>query len=305
MPVPSLLNSSDFHHNPVLADEVLEAINNVPPELLDGGLMIDATVGGGGHTELILQSHPTMRVIGLDQDPTAREAALQHLLPFRSRVKILNTNFADFTPPEKAVLVLADLGVSSPQLDKAERGFSFKTNGPIDMRMNPERGLTAADLIERVDEKELANIIYKYGEEKRSRKIARRIKSDLSSNGPYSGTAALAYSVAGCFPAKLRHSRLHPATRTFQALRIAVNKELDALDRFLQNAPNWLMPYGLITIISFHSLEDRRVKHSFKDDNRLKCLTRKPLTSSPKEIENNPRSRSAKCRVAIRKIEEA
>ena len=197
--------------------------------------------------------------------------------------------------------MLADLGVSSPQLDVAERGFSFRLDGPLDMRMNPE-GETAASLIERLEENTLADLIYAYGEERLSRRIARRIKADLAEQGPYSGTAALAYAVAGCYPPKTRRGRIHPATRTFQALRIAVNDELGALEQLLQRAPDWLQPGGLLAIISFHSLEDRRVKTAFLQDQRLERLTRRPLVASEHEEAQNPRSRSAKLRIARRRI---
>ena len=298
MPTNSVQQSSNFQHLPVLAEEVLGSISNLSEKLLNGGLMIDATLGGGGHTSLVLAEHPNLQVIGLDQDPTARAAAAKRLAGFGSRVKIVGTNFADFNPPERAILVLADLGVSSPQLDVAERGFSFRLNGPLDMRMNPEKGITAGELIQTLGENELANVIYSNGEERLSRKIARRIKTDLSEKGPYTGTKDLAYAIAGCYPPKQRYGRIHPATKTFQALRIAVNNELEVLDRLLIQAPNWLKKGGLLIIISFHSLEDRRVKQAFINDVRLERITRKPLLASSKEISINPRSRSAKCRIA-------
>jgi len=198
--------------------------------------------------------------------------------------------------------VLADLGVSSPQLDVAERGFSFRLDGPLDMRMNAGgEGETAAELIDRLQENELADLIYGYGEERLSRRIARRIKADLKAKGSYVGTAALAYAVAGCYPPKARRGRIHPATRTFQALRIAVNDELGVLDRLLQQAPDWLEPEGLLGIISFHSLEDRRVKTAFLSDERLQRVTRKPIMATEEEEELNPRSRSAKWRLALRR----
>ena len=270
------------------------------------GLLIDATLGGGGHSALLLDRHPNLRLIGLDQDPTARAAAARRLAPFTERVQILGVNFADFTPQEPAVMVLADLGVSSPQLDVAERGFSFHLDGPLDMRMNPAGGAeTAGELIDRLEESALADVIYAYGEERLSRRIARRIKSDLAAQGPYSGTAALAYAVAGCYPPKARRGRIHPATRTFQALRIAVNKELEVLDRLLQQAPGWLEPNGLLGLISFHSLEDRRVKTAFLRDERLERITRKPVVASEQEQDRNPRSRSAKWRLAQRRVDDA
>ena len=287
-----------FSHVPVLVDAVLDAARQIPrPD----GLLIDATLGGGGHSALLLEQHPGLRLIGLDQDATARAAAAERLAPFGDRVSIVATNFADYVPPEPAVMVLADLGVSSPQLDVAERGFSFRLDGPLDMRMNAGgEGGTAAELIDRLEENELADLIYGYGEERLSRRIARRIKADLKDKGSYEGTAALAYAVAGCYPPKARRGRIHPATRTFQALRIAVNDELGVLDRLLQQAPDWLEPEGLLGIISFHSLEDRRVKTAFLRDERLQRITRKPVVATEQEEEANPRSRSAKWRVAQR-----
>ena len=287
-----------FSHVPVLADAVLDAARQIPRK---EGLLIDATLGGGGHSALLLEQHPGLRLIGLDQDATARAAAAKRLAPFGERVSIVATNFADYLPPEPAVMVLADLGVSSPQLDVAARGFSFRLDGPLDMRMNAGgEGETAAELMDRLEENDLADLIYGYGEERLSRRIARRIKTDLKENGSYDGTAALAYAVAGCYPPKARRGRIHPATRTFQALRIAVNDELGVLDRLLQQAPDWLEPEGLLGIISFHSLEDRRVKTAFLRDERLQRITRKPVVANEQEQEVNPRSRSAKGRVAQR-----
>ena len=289
---------SSFSHVPVLADAVLAAAEQLPRS---EGLLIDATLGGGGHSALLLERHPGLRLIGLDQDPTARAAAAERLSPFGDRVTIVATNFADYQPPESALMVMADLGVSSPQLDVPERGFSFRLDGPLDMRMNGSGDAeTAAELIDRLEENELADLIYGYGEERLSRRIARRIKNDLAEQGAYAGTAALAYAVAGCYPPKARRGRIHPATRTFQALRIAVNDELGVLDRLLNQAPDWLEPEGLLGIISFHSLEDRRVKTAFLRDERLQRITRKPVVATEEEEEANPRSRSAKWRLARR-----
>ena len=264
-------------------------------------VLIDCTLGGGGHSALLLEAHPRLRLIGLDQDPTARAAAAERLAPFGDRVQIVATNFADYSPVEPVVAVLADLGVSSPQLDVAERGFSFRHDGPLDMRMNPAVGETVAELIERLDETELADLIYAYGEERLSRRIARRLKHDLAEQGSYSGTAALAYAVAGCYPPKARRGRIHPATRTFQALRIAVNDELGVLDRLLEAAPDWLLSGGLFGVISFHSLEDRRVKTAFVSDERLQRITRKAVQATAEEESLNPRSRSARLRLARRR----
>ena len=292
-----------FQHQPVLAEQVLAGFAELAPllEQRSDGLLIDCTLGGGGHSALLLEAHPRLRLIGLDQDPTARAAAAERLAPFGDRVAIVASNFAAYTPPEPALAVLADLGVSSPQLDVAERGFSFRLDGPLDMRMNPAAGESAAELIERLEEAELADLIYAYGEERLSRRIARKIKLQLAEQGPFSGTAALAYCVAGCYQPQARRGRIHPATRTFQALRIAVNDELGVLDRLLTAAPDWLLPGGLFGVISFHSLEDRRVKTAFVSDERLQRVTRKPETAAEEEQSSNPRSRSAKWRLARRR----
>jgi len=300
-----------FDHLPVLAEPLLAGLAPLG-ELLaarpEGGVLIDCTLGGGGHSGLLLQTHPGLRVVGLDQDPSARAAAAEHLAPFADRVTIVATNFADYTPSEPVLAVLADLGVSSPQLDVAARGFSFRLAGPLDMRMNPEAGETAAELIDRLEETELADLIYAYGEERLSRRIARRIKEQGPWGDPGAGgaaaprtTAELAWLVAGCYPPQARRGRIHPATRTFQALRIAVNNELGVLDRLLAAAPDWLLPGGLLAIISFHSLEDRRVKTAFLSDERLQRITRKPLVADAAEQDLNPRSRSARLRIAQRR----
>ena len=287
---------SAFVHLPVLAQPLLETFAELE------GLLIDCTLGGGGHSALLLQANPGLHLVGLDQDPSARAAAAERLAPFADRVTIVATNFADYAPAEPAVAVLADLGVSSPQLDVAARGFSFRLAGPLDMRMNPEAGETAGELIDRLDETELADLIYAYGEERLSRRIARKIKEHLVEQGSFSGTAALAYVIAGCYPPKARRGRIHPATRTFQALRIAVNDELGVLDRLLTAAPDWLVPGGLFGVISFHSLEDRRVKTAFLSDGRLERVTRKAIQATEEEAEANPRSRSARLRVARRRL---
>lgn len=294
----------DFHHQPVLAAEVLEAFSGLPERLSGGGSprLIDCTLGGGGHSALLLAAHPGLELVGLDQDPTARAAAAEALAPFPGRATIIATNFADYEPDGPVDGVLADLGVSSPQLDVASRGFSFRLAGPLDMRMNPTAGETAAELLDRLEESELADLIYAYGEERLSRRIARRIKQE----GPWADparprdTAELAYLVAGCHPPAARRGRIHPATRTFQALRIAVNRELDVLERLLQQAPDWLAPGGVLAIISFHSLEDRRVKQAFLADERLERISRRAIKAAEAEQEANPRSRSARLRLARR-----
>ncbi|TVS05461.1 MAG: 16S rRNA (cytosine(1402)-N(4))-methyltransferase RsmH [Cyanobium sp. PLM2.Bin73] len=303
---PAATPAGVFAHRPVLAEPLLAGLEPLEALLAGrpgGGLLIDCTLGGGGHSALLLEAHPGLRVLGLDQDPTARTAAAARLAPFGDRAAIVAANFAAYSPAEPALAVLADLGVSSPQLDVAERGFSFRLAGPIDMRMNPTAGETAAELIDRLEETALADLIYGYGEERLSRRIARRIKEQ----GPWGDparprdTAELAYLVAGCYPPAARRGRIHPATRTFQALRIAVNDELASLERLLAAAPTWLVSGGLLAIISFHSLEDRRVKTAFLSDERLERITRKPLVASPEEADANPRSRSAKLRIARRR----
>ena len=293
-----LFDSSLFNHTSVMTDEILVSIDLYPLISNDKLKGIDATLGGGGHSYQLLKKYPDLKIIGLDHDPFARKSAFNKLEEFKSRIEISPSNFASFQPKEKVSFVIADLGVNSNQIDSPERGFSFQKDGPLDMRMNPSLEITAENLIETLSEKDLADLIFKYGDERLSRKISRRIKKDLKEKGKYSGTKDLAYSIAGCFPPKKRYLKIHPATRTFQALRIAVNKEIDALEKFLAIAPDWLLPGGIISIISFHSIEDRLVKKSFKDDERLKNLTKKPITPNEKEIENNKRSRSAKLRIA-------
>ena len=298
------MDSASYSHLPVLADQVLAAFAALPlPPGGESPLLLDATLGGGGHSALLLQAHPDWQLLGLDQDPTARAAAAARLAPFGERVRIEAANFGAWAPPpeRRAVAVLADLGVSSPQLDLPERGFSFRAEGPIDMRMNPEAGETAAELLDRLTEAELADLLFNLGEERLARRIARRLVAEREAK-PWRqrSTAELAYAVAGCYPPKARHGRIHAATRSFQALRIAINDELGALERLLQRAPDWLAPGGVLAIISFHSLEDRLVKRAFLADGRLERISRRPLVADPAEAERNPRSRSAKLRLARR-----
>jgi 16S rRNA (cytosine1402-N4)-methyltransferase len=291
-----------FAHLPVLADQVRQAFAALPAGAGEAPpRLIDATLGGGGHSALLLQDHPQLEVIGLDQDATARAAAAARLAPWAERLRIVATNFAAFSPDAPVQAVLADLGVSSPQLDRPERGFSFRAEGPIDMRMNPEAGESAAELLDRLEEGALADLLFQFGDERLSRRIARRLVAEREAK-PWGerSTSELAYAVAGCYPPKARRGRIHPATRSFQALRIAVNDELGALERLLQRAPDWLLPGGLLAIISFHSLEDRLVKQAFLADARLERITRRPLVADPAEAEANPRCRSAKLRLARR-----
>ena len=293
-----LSDSFFFNHKSVMTDEIMASLENYPSISKKKIKGIDATLGGGGHSYHLLRKYPDLEIIGLDQDPFARKSASIKLDEFKTRININGSNFANFEPKEKVSFVIADLGVNSNQLDDPKRGFSFQKDGPLDMRMNPLLETNAEKLIDNLSEKDLADLIYKYGEERLSRKISRKIKMDLKEKGKYSGTKELAYSIAGCFPPKQRYKKIHPATRTFQALRIAVNKEIEALENFLKVVPDWLLPGGIISIISFHSLEDRLVKTSFKNDERLKNLTKKPITPSEKEVELNKRARSGKLRIA-------
>lgn len=295
------MDSALFDHQPVLAAEVLAAFAELPAGGGQPPRLIDCTLGGGGHSGLLLEAHPGLELIGLDQDPTARAAAAAHLAPWADRLRIVATNFAAFTPEAPVQGVLADLGVSSPQLDRPERGFSFRAEGPIDMRMNPQTGETAADLLDRLDETALADLLYGLGEERLSRRIARRLVAERATR-PWAerSTAELAYAIAGCYPPQARRGRIHPATRSFQALRIAVNDELGVLETLLERAPDWLAPGGILAIISFHSLEDRRVKMGFRADGRLELIQRRPLVAGEEELARNPRSRSARLRLARR-----
>ena len=272
-----------------LSREVISALAIRP-----GGHYLDATVGGGGHSEAILQTYPDVRVTALDWDEQAISAASQRLGKYGDRIQFVLTSFADFDYKNASFDgILADLGVSSYHLDTAERGFSFRNTAPLDMRMDRRRDLTAAEIINDWDENELANIFFKYGEERLSRRIARRIVEKR----PFTTTTELAEEVAYSVPKQYRYGRIHPATRVFQALRIVVNEELTAIENFLDRAPLGLVPGGRIVMISFHSLEDRIVKHKLRESS-LRVITKKPITAQADELENNVRSRSAKLRIA-------
>ncbi|MEH2056770.1 MAG: 16S rRNA (cytosine(1402)-N(4))-methyltransferase RsmH [Nostoc sp.] len=279
-----------FSHLPVLPQEVIAGLAVSP-----GSHYLDTTVGGGGHSRLILEAATDVRVTAIDQDEDALAAARKELAEFGDRIQFIHSNFADYEfPPNTFDGILADLGVSSYHLDQAERGFSFRQAANLDMRMDRGRSLTAADVINNWDEAELADIFFKYGEERLSRRIARRIVE----RRPLHTTIELAEAIASSVPPKYRYGRIHPATRVFQALRIVVNDELKSLETFLDQAPNALVPGGRIVIISFHSLEDRPVKHGLRNSPLLKVLTKKPIIAQEEEIGKNPRSRSAKLRIA-------
>lgn len=281
-----------FIHIPVLSRELIEGLNVQP-----GGHYLDATVGGGGHSEAILRVAEDVQVTALDRDEQALAAARLRLAPHQNRIHFWQGNFADYQPGEtKFDGIVADLGVSSPQLNLPERGFSFQHRAPLDMRMDRTQSLTAAEMINHWDEKTLADIFYQYGEERRSRRIARHIIAQR----PFKTTTELAEAIARSFPPKSRYGRIHPATRVFQALRIAVNAELQSLETFLERSPHWLNPGARIGVISFHSLEDRIVKHQFRNCPQLAVVTKKPISPQLDEIAQNPRSRSAKLRFAER-----
>jgi 16S rRNA (cytosine1402-N4)-methyltransferase len=284
----------EFHHIPVLSQELIEGLH-----LRDNGHYLDATLGGGGHTCLILSAFPDTRVTAIDRDETAIDrvkTTLSEYIP--DRLTLWSGNFAEYNP--QATLfdgIIADLGVSSPQIDQGDRGFSFRQSAPLDMRMDRRQSLTAGDIINHWDEKELADLFYEYGEERLSRRIARSIVAKR----PFETTTELAEAIAYSVPRSYRYGRIHPATRVFQSLRIAVNQELESLQKFLDRAVHWLVPGGIIGVISFHSLEDRIIKYYFRDSELLNVITKKPIIPTPEEEDRNPRARSAKLRLAQRK----
>jgi 16S rRNA (cytosine1402-N4)-methyltransferase len=284
-------------HTTVLRDEVIALIGPRP-----GGIFVDATLGGGGHTEALLEAAPGATVLAIDQDPRAIEKAQKRLERFGTSVRFVFGRFSDLEKHlSEAGLtwvdgIVADLGISSNQLDDPSRGMSFRAEGPLDMRMGDLEGETALELIERLDNDELANIIYQYGDERRSRRIARCIQQALRA-GELKTTLDLRRAVVRAVGPS-RVGGIDPATRTFQALRIAVNHELEELEGLLESAPRLLSPAGVLAIISFHSLEDRLVKRAFLEAGTWQRLTPKPVVASRAETERNPRSRSAKLRAA-------
>lgn len=303
-------------HIPVLTEPVVEWLAPAAP-----GLLVDATVGLGGHAEALLEAVPDFRLLGVDRDPQAVAMARRRLEPFGRRVTVVNRSFDRM--PEVLVerdlpcpsAILADLGCSSLQLDSAERGFSFSADGPLDMRMGSD-GPTAAEMVNTTDEGELVKIFWRYGEERRSRAVARAIVRQRQVQ-PFATTRELGALIERVIPRR-RNQKIHSATRVFQALRIAVNDELGQLERFIEPAARSLRPGGRMAIISFHSLEDRMVKHGFArlqgqctcppdfpecrcdPENVVSVLTRSPIRPTDEEIERNPRSRSARMRVIER-----
>jgi 16S rRNA (cytosine1402-N4)-methyltransferase len=301
-------NRLSANHVPVLLKEAIDFL-----AVRRGGTYIDATVGLGGHSyEIAKRLGAPGHLIGVDKDPKALEIATDRLVGPRSSaaerenwpvITLLNRSFAALADDRRLTAegILADLGVSSLQLNDAARGFSFQAEGPLDMRMDPQSERTAEQVVNHLDERELADVIYEFGEERRSRRIARAI----CRSRPIRTTAQLAEVIsAAARPMNNEERRIHPATRTFQALRIFVNRELDDLKALLEAAPRILKPGGRIVVISFHSLEDRIVKDAFRDgekkDKYYRVLTKKPVVASEEEIDRNPRARSAKLRAAER-----
>jgi 16S rRNA (cytosine1402-N4)-methyltransferase len=293
-------------HTPVLTRAAVELLAVGP-----GDFVVDATVGRGGHAVLLAASlSDPGALLGLDVDPACLADAEKRLAGVTGRIVLQHRNFAELSQVlagldvERVDVILADLGLSSTQLDDPGRGFSFLADGPLDMRMDHRTKTTAADLVNRLREQELADLLYQYGQERFSRRIARRICA-ARRDGRITRTAGLADLVAAAVKAdpKSRRSKIHPATRTFQALRIAVNDELSALEALLDCAPRHLNPGGRIGVISFHSLEDGRVKRDFRrrrDAGLYTVVTKKPIVADVAERKANPRSRSAKLRVAVR-----
>jgi 16S rRNA (cytosine1402-N4)-methyltransferase len=289
-------------HVPVLLKEAIDFL-----AVRRGGTYIDATVGLGGHSyEIAKRLGAPGHLIGLDKDPAALEIARKKLAPQGQdwpEITLLNRSFAEIAKGNEAATVdgiLADIGVSSLQLGNAARGFSFQADGPLDMRMDPQSERTAEQVVNHLDERQLADVIYEFGEERRSRRIARAI----CRSRPIRTTAQLAEIVsAAARPMNSEQRRIHPATRTFQALRIFVNRELDDLKALLQTAPQILKPGGRVVVISFHSLEDRIVKDALREgvqQRYFSLLTKKPVTATEEESDRNPRARSAKMRAAER-----
>jgi 16S rRNA (cytosine1402-N4)-methyltransferase len=292
-------------HVPVLLSEVLELVAARP-----GGLYVDATLGGGGYTEALLRaSDPSGRVVAFDLDREAIEAAKARLRDYSDRLSFVWASFANLDAHLDGLVdgIVADLGLSSLQLDDAERGFAFAAEGPLDMRFDRSQDLSAAELVNEADERELERILRDYGDERRARAIARRIVS----RRPLHSTTDLRRAIVSVLgPWK---GGIDPATRTFQAIRIAVNRELEALETFLEKAPDRLRVEGRLVVVSYHSLEDRAVKLAFRarakgvsagagegSEGRFRLLTKKPLTAGPDEVARNRRARSAKLRALER-----
>ena len=313
-------------HTPVLLNECLDYLSPIGESFEKNALMIDSTLGEGGHSFNFLSKFENLKIVGLDADKVIQAKAKERLACFGERMNFFNGWFNDFyanypSEYEKPDLILFDLGISVFHYEKSDRGFSFRYDEKLDMRLNAESEKSAADLVNELSETELADMIYLYGEEKLSRRIAKAIV-DARSGGKIESSKALAEIIWNCVPANYRYGQIHPATRTFQALRIAVNGELKRLPKALSDAFACLKPGGKMGVITFHSLEDRIVKNYFRNLGKqcvcppevavCRCggsecaelLTRKPICPTEEEIKANSPSRSAKLRV-IRKIKDA
>jgi 16S rRNA (cytosine1402-N4)-methyltransferase len=306
---------SKSHHIPILLEPITrflrEGIERLPKDA-PPGVIIDCTLGGGGHSSALLRSLETLeygrshRVIGIDRDP---EALARNQVKFETEIQggRMELHALPFSRAIEAAAgrpvygLLADLGISSDQIDSESRGFSFRFPAPLDMRMNPNAGIPLSEWLGTVGESELADVLWKYGEERLSRKIARRLV-DLRGKGRLpTTTLELADAIASVFPPPMRHRGIHPATRSFQALRIEINEEMRELETLIAKVFPAVAPGGRIAILSFHSLEDRLVKEAFKQREFYEPATKKPLQAGEQELEANPRSRSAKLRLAERK----
>jgi 16S rRNA (cytosine1402-N4)-methyltransferase len=289
-------------HEPVMVPQVLDLL--APAR---GGVFVDCTVGLGGHSRALLEAGAS-RIVGLDRDEAALAIATDVLAAFRNRVELVHADYRDLDRvlEERGISgvdgALADLGVSSMQLDEAGRGFSFRRDEPLDMRMDQSRGATAAALLHQAHEEDIADAIFRFGEERFSRRVARAIVN-ARGEAPIETTGRLAAIVRRAVPHR-GHQRIDPATRTFQALRIWVNRELEGLDEFLARATERLLAGARLAVITFHSLEDRIVKHAFRalaaPDGALRVVTKRPLTPADDEVARNPRARSAKLRAIER-----
>ncbi len=293
-----------FKHTSVMLNEVIEYL-----ALKEGDIVIDCTLGLGGHSEAILKKiGPTGKLIGLDLDSNAIELASQRLSEYKDQCYFFNENFRNINKileilnVQKVNGILLDIGISSFQLDSSDRGFSLRSDGPLDMRMDQNSKISAFDLVNSLSEQELSNILKNYGEERWHKRIAQNIVLARRSN-PIKTTGELRQLIMKSSPVSSQKMKIHPATRSFQALRIAVNCELDSLENFLNSCVDKLLPKARVAIISFHSLEDRIVKNKFRElakADQLNILTKKPLRPAQEEVNNNSRSRSARLRVAER-----
>ena len=306
---------SEFHHVSVLLEECIDALNIKPD-----GIYVDGTLGGAGHSSRIAAKLTTGRLIGIDRDPVALKAAGERLAPFGDRVTLVHSNFADMDSALKDLGIsgvdgiLLDLGVSSPQLDDGQRGFSYMADAPLDMRMNSEDTLDAKQIVNQWSYEELKRILYDYGEERYAPRIASAICKRREEK-PIETTLELVDIIRGAMPAAALREKQHPAKRSFQAIRIAVNDELGSVERVMERAVPCLNPGGRLAVITFHSLEDRIVKNAMTKAAKgctcppefpvcvcgkkpqVKLVTRKPIISGDEELERNPRARSAKLRV--------